>query len=334
MATSLTRPLDVNDVVSVAELGALVFGFLDNIDDLRSASLTNKRFNSASQRYLWRAIRLSYVPTHGNLGSPRAFWCLFAGPLARFTLSLSIDLQVAAPDLFKEIADMPRWESWHTKDNLTETTIKRGVNDFFRGLEAALKQARYLRSFTARDVPRIFDLVLLFQQHHPEIESLDITAPERDKFSLNLDLSYDLSRLSPFIQLDIRSEVSVPLANCVNFGDGTINPASALSFPNLRSLFMKALCVHYAAAGGQPLRLKILRLGSLCAPVDPFRHGSTTNYLAYLFDTSRLQELHVEGLTCKDDMVSTVGLRQLGFTLVSSTTYPLARCLINVRKIT
>jgi hypothetical protein len=45
MAMNLLKPVDVNDVVGVPELGLLILGFLDDLDDIRSARLTSKRFH-------------------------------------------------------------------------------------------------------------------------------------------------------------------------------------------------------------------------------------------------------------------------------------------------
>jgi ABC-type uncharacterized transport system permease subunit len=158
MAMNLLKPVDVNDVVGVPELGLLILGFLDDLDDIRSARLTSKRFHQVAQVRFWRAIRLPYLLPEYHSTDQSAFWDRFASPLGRFTLSLSVDLQVASIYLYNAIRGM-RWEykgSYHVAK-----TIKQQTDIFFDGLEATLSQTRRLRAFSARDVPRIFDLVLL-----------------------------------------------------------------------------------------------------------------------------------------------------------------------------
>ncbi|KAL2160158.1 hypothetical protein VTH06DRAFT_1813 [Thermothelomyces fergusii] len=227
----------VEAVVGVAELGMLIFGFLCDISDLRNAALVSKRLYNAAQPYLWTAIAIPYLhPPPGSRGR-HAFWDRFSSFLGRHTLSLRADMQTMAPDLSKTFTAGGRsWESGGTSSNLS--VLKRDVDELFRGLEETLARAGRLRSFSARDVPRVLDLLVLLQRHRAEIQCVSITASECDTFGLLPLPAHDAPHWRQKVWL--KKGLVVPLANSVNLGLD-INVAPVFSFPNLRALSLNNL---------------------------------------------------------------------------------------------
>jgi hypothetical protein len=161
MAGVIFHVVGIDDIIGIPELGAQILDFLDDTADLRSTALTSRRFNLVTQGFLWRAVNLPAFGPDPMASDQRSFWDRFASPLASHTLSLRFDLRVVASDLVYELTAR-RWESraldpfWHD--------VSRKVDDLFNGLEETLMRTPRLRSFTARDVPRILDLAILLQR--------------------------------------------------------------------------------------------------------------------------------------------------------------------------
>lgn len=152
----------MDDVVGVTELGVLILGFLNNAADIRSASLTNKAFHRAAQFFLWRAVTPPCLPPGLADQALSPFWDGFATFLERHTLSLCVDMRISAPDICDKIATR-QWESRVTNQDLDWYTVKEDVDSFFDGLKKALTRTPRLRNFTAREVPRVLDLLVLLQ---------------------------------------------------------------------------------------------------------------------------------------------------------------------------
>lgn len=100
MAGNLGALVTVEDVVGVLELGAHILGFLDDLEDLRNAALTTRRFNRAAKFYLWAAIKLPYLYADPRWADHRPFWDRFAPFLQRNTTSLRVEMPVVAPVSF------------------------------------------------------------------------------------------------------------------------------------------------------------------------------------------------------------------------------------------
>jgi hypothetical protein len=160
MAEWSSSLIGVNDVVGITELGVLIFGFLNDVADIRNASSTNRAFHHAAQFILWRAITLPCLTPASTNQSP--FWDCFATLLERHTLSLCVDMSIAAPDVSAKIAAR-QWEAKVTEEDPEWYTVKEDVDSLFDGLKKALARTRRLRNFTARDVPRVLDLFVLLQ---------------------------------------------------------------------------------------------------------------------------------------------------------------------------
>lgn len=135
MAGISSRPVGIDDVISVPELGAQILVFLEDVADLRSTALTSRRFNLAAQAFLWRRVNLPAFRPNLWAADQRSFWDRSASPLNHHTLSLRFDLRVVTSDLTYELTAR-RWESraldlfWHN--------ASRKVNDLFNGLEETL----------------------------------------------------------------------------------------------------------------------------------------------------------------------------------------------------
>ncbi|KAK3297814.1 uncharacterized protein B0H64DRAFT_431669 [Chaetomium fimeti] len=232
------RPFEhagAEDVVGVPELGAIILGFLEDVQDLRNAALTSKRFNRAAQFHLWAAIKLPYLQADPSWIDQRPFWDEFSSHLERNTFSLHVDLPVAAPGLAEIISQKP-WETRVSSNQPEWFVTKDKVDDFFTGLKETLTRAPRLRRFTARDVPRILDLAVLLQRHRPELVSLSITASKRDTFGFLCIPNFSIDHWRWKMQQHPRSTVS--LGNTVNFGLDTHTPIvpPVFNFPNLRVL--------------------------------------------------------------------------------------------------
>jgi len=105
--------------------------------------------------------------------------------------------------------------------------------------------------------------------------------------------------------------------------------------PNPHTHVLITLCLQYRSAGGQPLRLKALRLGYGCELWDyNFNPLRTPHYLNHLANLAHLEELHMEGLHNKDGSTCPPMDRHYGYTLVSSRWYPHERRLTGLRKMT
>ncbi|KAH6613506.1 hypothetical protein F5144DRAFT_661740 [Chaetomium tenue] len=300
MTGNLGALVSAEDVMGVLELGAHILGFLDDLEDLRNAALTSRRFNRAAHFHLWTAIRLPYLDADPSWADRRPFWDRFALFLRRNTTSLRTEMPVVAPGLFREIS-MKRWEAPVSGAAGTRwLLVKEGVDFFFAGLKEVLTRAPRLRDFAARDVPRVLDLVVLLHRHHPQLVTLDITASRDDTFGFLSVPAYNMVEWRFRVRNDPNH--TVPLGNTVNFGLD-INLAPVFNFTNLRVLALDnihlshlslslrhrpggitpsgqsrpyytinnllngprdalgALCHQYRAADSQPLRLKTLTLG-------------------------------------------------------------------------
>ena len=155
MAEWSSSLIGVNDAVGITELGVLIFGFLNDIADIRNASSTNRVFHHAAQFSIWTTVTLPCLaPASTN---QTFFWDCFAAFLERHTLSLCVDMSIAAPDVSARIAAR-QWEAKVTDEDPEWYTVKEDVDSLFDGLKKALARARRLRNFMARDVPRVLDL--------------------------------------------------------------------------------------------------------------------------------------------------------------------------------
>ncbi|AEO61508.1 hypothetical protein MYCTH_2071270, partial [Thermothelomyces thermophilus ATCC 42464] len=321
-------------VIGVAELGIIIFGFLYDVNDLRNAALVSKRFYNAAQPYLWAAITIPCLCMHPRWRDQHAFWDRFSSFLKRNTLSLCVDMQKMAPNLYKRFtAGNRRWES-HAR-NSTRSVLKRGVDELFSGLRETLLRAERLRSFSARDVPRVLDLLILLQRHRAEIQCVNITASKHDTFGLLLLPAHDAPHWRQKVWLN--PGLTVPLANSINLGlDIGVAPYGLQWDPNHA---MRSLCLQYKRAGGKPLGLRTLTLGYGFEIADNDLNRAITpagvpHYLAYLTNLKALEGLHLESLHDKNKSHLRRLSDRLGFSLISSVSAPYARCLTGLRKAT
>lgn len=105
--------------------------------------------------------------------------------------------------------------------------------------------------------------------------------------------------------------------------------------PNPHTHILITLCLQYGSAGGQPLRLRSLRLGYGCELWDYNTNPvGTPHYLNNLTNLAHLEELHLEDLHQKDGSNCPQLGRQHGYTLLSSKWYPNGRRLTGLRKMT
>ncbi|KAL2155427.1 hypothetical protein VTH82DRAFT_169 [Thermothelomyces myriococcoides] len=362
-------PVTVEAVIGVAKLGIIIFGFLYDVNDLRNVALMNKRFYNAAQPHLWATITIPYLQKHPRSHDPHAFWDRFLPFLKRHSFSLCAKMQTMAPRLYKRLMAKNRhWE--FSSKNSTRSVVKRDVDELFSGLRETLARAERLRSFSARGVPRVLDLLILLQRYRAEVQCVSITASKRDTFGLLSLPARDVHHWRQKVWLNPR--IAVPLVNSVNFGPDT-NVIPVFSFPNLRILSlhnlqydnqypspyfdnlvallkgspgllnanhpMRSLCLQYQRAGGKPLRLRALTLGYGFELVDNSIHSSITpggvpHCFAYLIDLGALEGLHLESIHDKDETHLHRPSSSLGFPLISSTSVPHARCLTGLRKIT
>ncbi|EAQ86799.1 predicted protein [Chaetomium globosum CBS 148.51] len=298
MPGNLGALVTVEDVVGVLELGAHILGFLDDLEDLRNAALTSRRFNRAAQFYLWAAIKPPYLYADPRWADRRPFWDRFAPFLQRNTTSLRVEMRVVAPGLFREIS-MGRWEaSASTAASARWLLAKEGVDSFFTGLKEVLTRTPRLRNFVARDVPRVLDLVDLLHRHHPQLAALDITASRDDTFGFLSVPAYNLDEWKFRVRND--PSYTIPLGNTVNFGlDIHLAPGVQFHQP------ARPAPQQHSAADSQPLRLKTLTLGygfEIHDKVSIQHVGPLPrpHSLESLTDLTVLEGLHMDGLHNKD----------------------------------
>ncbi|KXX77085.1 hypothetical protein MMYC01_206315 [Madurella mycetomatis] len=222
---------NVHAILCIAEIGEMIMSYLQDRGDLYSACLTSKSFNAAARSHLWRSVHL---PDLLRPGYP--FWERFSFELETYTQSLYVDMKTAAPDVLDKIRTRP-WASPVCDPEWL--AVKEDVDKLFHGLEETTKRSARLRSFAARDVPRILDLILLVHRYCPAIEAISITACMQDNLGL---------RVLPVIDWQNRTEgvgrgIEVPLANMANLG---LDPAMApeFDFSNLRTLSLTNLHLH------------------------------------------------------------------------------------------
>ncbi|KAH6851084.1 hypothetical protein B0I37DRAFT_404770 [Chaetomium sp. MPI-CAGE-AT-0009] len=250
-------PVGAEDVVGVPELGAMILGFLEDFDDLRCAALVSKRFNRAAQFHLWAAIKLPYHHADPSWIGQRPFWDKFASYLERNTFSLRVDFPAVVPTLAEIISWRP-WEARVRSDEPEWLVTKDGVDDFFAGLKETLTRAPRLRSFTARDVPRILDLAVLLQHHRPELVSLDITASKRDTLGLLYVPDYCIDRWA--WEVERNPSPTVSLGNSINFSLDMYRPKvrPVFNFPNLRVLALNN--IQYDGRRPSPFLTNLVRI--------------------------------------------------------------------------
>lgn len=222
---------NVHAVLCITEIGEMIISYLEDRGDLYSACLTSKSFNVAARSHLWRSVDL---PDLLRPGYP--FWERFSFDLESYTQSLYVDMKAAAPGVLDKIRIRP-WASPVCDPEWL--AVKEDVDKLFYGLEETIKRSAGLRSFAARDVPRILDLILLIHRHCPAIESISTTACMQDIFGL---------RALPAIDSQNRTEgagrdIEVPLANMANL---SLDPAIApeFDFSSLRTLSLTNLHLH------------------------------------------------------------------------------------------
>lgn len=220
-ATSVAVATSVQDVVGIPELGSMIMGFLATQDSLRSASLTSKRFNLATRYYLWRAIELPYIELSAeDLERCPAFPFTVSSflknksyELRHYTHSLSVNMGVIAPDIFKTISTR-RWElDADAEQDKSGYQLNRRIDLLFHHLQETLLRTPLLQAFKCRDVPRILDLMILLK-NCPAIKSIQITACTRDNIGLRPYPATDVHQWNSWCAED--RHLQVPLANLVN----------------------------------------------------------------------------------------------------------------------
>lgn len=107
---------------------------------------------------------------------------------------------------------------------------------------------------------------------------------------------------------------------------------------NLGSHMMRALCTQFKRAGGQPLELKVLRLGFGCEILADFSFPQRQHYLRWLLNPNSLEELHAENLWFKDGAsIPKLFINDQSFSIISRkvpTQPPRQPLLPNLRKVT
>ncbi|KAK4034724.1 hypothetical protein C8A01DRAFT_38829 [Parachaetomium inaequale] len=145
-----------------------------------------------------------------------------------------------APELFSKIIT----NSWEARGyglgrvGAIRQEIKEGVDELFAEMAKTMAQTPRLRRFTAVDVPRVLDLMILLQRHRPMIESINLAASANDNMGLIALPTFDEHHFLQEVQNN--PNLIVPLANRINLcADLELEPV--FSFPRLRSLSLTGL---------------------------------------------------------------------------------------------
>jgi hypothetical protein len=268
-ANSAAR-LSIENVIGIVELGEMILGHLDNPEDIRNVALTNKLFNRAAESQLWRAVNLRY-PKSSSAALPDQSRSdeRYSYALQHHTRTLNVDIRTMAPALYGKIlgnsweargyglgcVDAIRQEiktmapalysktlsnSWEARGEVDAIRheIKEDVGELFAEVSKTLAQTPRLSHFTAVDVPRVLDLMILLQRHRPEIESINLAASVNDNMGLIALPTFDKELFLRQLQED--PGLIVPLANRVNLcADLELEPV--FDFPRLRSLSLTGL---------------------------------------------------------------------------------------------
>lgn len=160
-ATS-TASVTAEDIIGILEIGCIVIGFLDKLDDMRSASLVSKRFNRATSLHIWKAVKMPRIVVNLNDREQRlqyVQWQKFKRDHGESVLYLTVNFQDMAPGWAQFIASAG-WETMRPKSCPLELIM----NAVFRNIDEMTLLTKRLQSFTARGVPRVLDILRAVQR--------------------------------------------------------------------------------------------------------------------------------------------------------------------------
>ncbi|KAJ4306787.1 hypothetical protein N0V88_000154 [Collariella sp. IMI 366227] len=359
-SATLTASITAEDVIGILEIGCIIIGFLNKLDDIRSASLVSKRFNRASSLHLWKAVKMPRIVANLNDREQRLQylqWQKFKRDQGESVLHLTINFHDIA-STWPHYIDLAGWEAMRPNS----CPLGLIMDAVVRNIDEMTFLTKKLQSFTARGIPRVLDILRLVQRRCPKIQAINIAASASDSFGLRFmpfndtnhqrsletmypdytsplantihyqgrqthiltqpafrflhlrvlvltNLQYDglcpspcieplawLLRGSPgltHLELDLRHRIGgFTLPN--NFQMHMHGP------PSLNSHMMRALCLQFRRAGGQPLKLTALRLGFGCQIMGDFYPSHEQHYLPLLLNRESLLELHTKNLWLKE----------------------------------
>ncbi|KAL2020543.1 hypothetical protein VTK56DRAFT_8343 [Thermocarpiscus australiensis] len=270
MTGTFSRPVGIQDVLSIAEIGYAIMGLLKDHDDLYSACLTSKHFYAVARPYLWRRVDLPYltqapdVRLHKQLERRQLNFRVYAASLWP---CCQIQIQEKLARLQEELTwqQQQRLERLQRRRLNAPTSSREGssaepgqpqTKPFWERFSFEL--GRFTKSLSvdtrvvAFDVfndlgpwalfPRTFDLLILLQRHCSAIESVDIEARIDDRYGLQVLSDDDPNYFLRLYDVEDPDHFQKPLDNMRNLGlDPNLAAELVFDFPNLRILSLTNL---------------------------------------------------------------------------------------------
>jgi hypothetical protein len=328
----------IYSVIAVTELGWAILRHIRSPQDHQNIALSSKRLRALVLRLLWRSIDVPYLPPASDSDSTERllFHERYSAHLRKYTTSMRMSMRRVDPLLHDMLHDTLGSPSCHrglifALDMESILAIRDAVDNMFNAFTALLAQTPRLTCFSAVDVPRLTDILLLVQYHCPQVSSISLRAHDNDMTGLSAmpRQPWDIARSflvgpppipvflrtslparyipQPVFQLPrlrVLSLTNLPHDRLEGKGHTMLLVHILKACPGLRHLelslrcraerhevMMDQLCHQYRAAGGRPLHLKALKLGNGCQLVG--LNWQETDMLGHLVRLSELEDLHI-----------------------------------------
>jgi hypothetical protein len=177
----------IYSVIAVTELGWAILRHIRSPQDRRNIALSSKRLRALVLRLLWRSIDVPYLPPASDSDSAdrRLFHERYAANLRKYMTSLRLSMQRVDPLLHDMLRDTLGNPSCHRRpifalDMENILAIRDVVDKMFDAIPALLAQTPRLTSFSAVDIPRLTDILLVVQHHCPQVSSISLRAHDND----------------------------------------------------------------------------------------------------------------------------------------------------------